>query len=60
MQELLRQKIETPDQYLAKIKQVTARDVQKVAEDLLKTQSLNLALIGPYKNKERLQKLLHV
>ena len=59
-QELLRKKIETPDQYLAKIKQVTARDVQKVAEDLLRTQSLNLALIGPYKNKERLQKLLHV
>ena len=60
MQELLRQKIETPDQYLAKIKQVTTRDVQKVAEDLLKTQSLNLVLIGPCKNKERLQKLLHV
>jgi len=59
-QELLRQEIETPDQYLKKIKQVTARDIQKVAEDLLRTQSLNLALIGPYKNKQRLQKLLHV
>jgi predicted Zn-dependent peptidase len=59
-QELLKQKIETPDEYLKKIKQVTARDIQKVAEDLLKTQSLNLALIGPYKNKQKLQKLLHV
>ncbi len=59
-QELLRKKIETPDQYLRKIKQVTAQDIQKVAEDLLKTQSLNLVLIGPCKNKERLQKLLHV
>ena len=58
--ELLKQKIETPDQYLKKIKQVTARDIQKVAEDLLKPQSLNLALIGPYKNKQKLQKLLHV
>lgn len=59
-QELIKQKIETPNEYLKKIKQVTARDIQKVAEDLLKPQSLNLALIGPYKNKEKLQKLLHV
>ncbi len=59
-QELLKRKIETPGQYLKKIKQVTARDIQKVAEDLLKPQSLNLALIGPYKNKQKLQKLLYV
>ena len=59
-QELLKKEIETPAQYLRKIKQVTARDIQKVAEDLLKEKSLNLALIGPYKNKQRLQKLLHV
>lgn len=58
--ELLKQKIETPDQYLKKIRQVTARDIQKVAQDLLKSQSLNLAIIGPYKNKQKLQKLLHV
>ena len=59
-QELLKRKIETPDEYLKKIKQVTSRDIQKVAEDLLKPQSLNLVLIGPYKNKQKLQKLLHV
>lgn len=57
-QELLEQKIETPNQYLKKIKQVTARDIQKVAKDLLKPQSLNLALIGPYKNKQKLERLL--
>ena len=59
-QALLKQEIETPDQYLKKIKQVTAQDIQKMAKDLLIPRSLNLALIGPYKNKERLQKLLHV
>ena len=59
-EELLMRKIETPDQYLKKIKQVTACDIQKVAKDLLKSQFLNLALIGPHKNKQRLQKLLHV
>jgi predicted Zn-dependent peptidase len=57
-EELLKRKIETPDQYLKKIKQVTSRDLQKVAQDLLKPQSLNLTLIGPHKNKEKLQKLL--
>lgn len=57
-QELLKRKIETPEQYLKKIKQVTARDLQKVAQDLLKPRFLNLALIGPHKNKQKLQKLL--
>ena len=60
LQELLKQKIETPEQYLKKIKQVTARDIQKVAEDLLKSQSLNLAIIGPHKNRQKIEKLLHV
>jgi len=59
-QELLKRKIETPGQYLKKIKQVTSRDLQKVAQDLLKPQFLNLALIGPHKNKQKLQKLLYV
>jgi len=59
-QELLKHKIETPNQYLEKIKQVTARDLQKVAQDLIKSQSLNLTLIGPHKNKQKLEKLLHV
>ncbi|MDD5760499.1 MAG: pitrilysin family protein [Candidatus Pacebacteria bacterium] len=59
-QELLQNQIETPEQYLRKIKEVTSRDVQKVAQDLLTSQSLNLALIGPHKNKEKLEKLLYV
>ena len=59
-QELLKKKIETPEQYLKKIKEVTSRELQKVAQDLLKPQSLNLTLIGPHKNKQKLQKLLYV
>jgi predicted Zn-dependent peptidase len=59
-QQLLQNRIETPEQYLRKIKQITAFDVRKVAQDLLKPQSLNLALIGPHKNKEKLQKILYV
>jgi predicted Zn-dependent peptidase len=59
-QELLRRRIETPKQYFEKIKQVSPYDLQKVAQDLLKTKYLNLALIGPHKNKRKLEKLLHV
>jgi len=59
-QELLRRKTETPNEYFKKIKQVSPYDLQRVAQDLLKPQFLNLALIGPYKNKKKLEKLLHV
>lgn len=60
MQELFMRKIERPYEYLKKINQVTSCDLQKVAQDLIKSQFLNLALIGPHKNKQKLQKLLHV
>ncbi len=58
--ELLRKEIETPEQYLKKIKEITVFDIQKVAQDLLKPEFLNLALIGPHKNKEKLEKLLYI
>ncbi len=58
--ELLRKEIETPEQYLKKIKEITISDIQKVAQDLLKPEFLNLALIGPHKNKEKLEKLLYI
>ena len=55
---LLKKKIETPQEYLKSIKKVTAYDLRKVAQDLLIPQHLNLILISPYKNKEKLVKLL--
>jgi len=57
---LSKKEIETPQQYLKKLKEVTANDVRKVSRDLLKLQNLNLALIGPHKNKVSLQKLLTI
>jgi predicted Zn-dependent peptidase len=57
-QELLKKKIETPQEYLQNIKKVTAYDLRKVAQDLLIPRHLNLALISPYKNKEKLVKIL--
>lgn len=56
--ELLENEIKTPDQILAKIDEVTASDVQKVAADIFKQTTLNLAVIGPYKDEAKFQKLL--
>ncbi|MDP3645548.1 MAG: pitrilysin family protein [bacterium] len=42
------------------IDKVTAIDIQRVASDILKTSKLNLAIIGPHAEKEKLLKLLRV
>jgi len=57
-QELLENKILTPEQIFAKIEAVTAEDVQRVARDIFKPEKLNLALIGPFKEKAKFEKLL--
>lgn len=59
-QELLKKKIETPEEVLAKIDKVTAEDIQRVAKDIFKTQKLNLAIIGPFKGEGKFSKLLKI
>jgi predicted Zn-dependent peptidase len=49
-QEVMGLSLQTPEEYVAKLQAVHAEDVQKVAKDLFKNESLNLALIGPYKD----------
>jgi predicted Zn-dependent peptidase len=51
-------KTETPDQVLKQIKAVTRQQVQDLAQRLFNPNKFNLALIGPYKDKERFEKLL--
>lgn len=59
-QELLEKKTLTPEEIFAKIDKVTASDIQKVAKDIFRPEKLNLALIGPFKDKdkEKFKKLL--
>lgn len=57
-QELFENKILTLEEKLAKIEAVTAEDVQRVAKDIFKPEKLNLALIGPFKNRKKFQNLL--
>jgi predicted Zn-dependent peptidase len=57
-QEILEKKILTPEEIYAKINKVTADDILRVARDIFRPERLNLALIGPFKDKRRFQRLL--
>jgi len=57
-QELLERKILTPKEIFKKIDKITINDILKVAREIFKSEKLNLALIGPFEDKEKFQKLL--
>jgi predicted Zn-dependent peptidase len=57
-QELLEKKILTPEEIFAKIDKISVSDILKVARDIFQPRKLNLALIGPFKDKEKFEKLL--
>jgi len=58
MQELLENRILTVKQIFKKIDDVTPNDIQRVARDIFRPERLNLALIGPFKDKKKFEKLL--
>jgi len=59
-QELLEEKILTLKEKLKKIDEVKAEDIQKVAKEIFQPKKLNLALIGPFKDKTKFEKLLEI
>ncbi|MFQ5860006.1 MAG: M16 family metallopeptidase [Dehalococcoidia bacterium] len=58
-QELLLGKVTTVEQVLKKVDAVTAEDVQAVAQQLLRPETFNLAVVGPYRSDRRFARLLH-
>jgi len=52
-QEILREKILTPEEKIKRIEKVTINDIKKVAEDIFLPQKLNMALIGPFKEEDK-------
>ena len=58
--ELMEGKIRTLDEYLKKIDEVNASDIQRVAKSLFVNSKLNLAVIGPFKDKTRFEKILKI
>lgn len=51
LQEILEEKIKTPPQIIKEIDSVTPDQVKSTAVELFKEQTLNLAIIGPYKDE---------
>ena len=56
--EVLEGQLREPDEVLAGYEAVTAEDVQRVAQDIIRDERLNLAVIGPFDEPERFEKLL--
>jgi predicted Zn-dependent peptidase len=56
--EVLERRVPDLDEVLEGVTGVTAEDVQRVAQDLISERSLRLAVIGPFDDAERFEKLL--
>lgn len=59
-QELLENRVLTPEEVYGKIQAVTAQDMKRLAQEIFRNNSLNLVVLGPFKKKEAFQKLLRL
>lgn len=57
-QEIIKESTLRPEEVFQKIDAVAAEDVARVAHGLFVQEKLNLALIGPFEDKERFQKIV--
>ena len=59
-QELLEKDILTPEEKFKKIDEVTVDEIKSIAEDIFQPDKLNLAVIGPFEEKDsgKLKQLL--
>jgi len=58
-QEVMNEELMSPEEKLKMIDKVSVNDIKKVAEDIFKNEKLNLAVIGPFEEKEK-EKLLQL
>jgi len=58
LQELLQNKILTPEEVMKEIDKVTKNDILKVAKMIFRPEKLNLAIVGPFKDKGQFEKIL--
>jgi len=59
-QELLEGKITSLKEIFKMIDKVTANDILKISKDIFQSKKLNLALIGPFKDREKFKKILKI
>lgn len=58
LQELLENRILTPKEIYQRIDRVNQDDILKIARDIFRPEKLNLALIGPFEDKTKFEKIL--
>jgi predicted Zn-dependent peptidase len=58
MREVLEGRAVEPDEILEGLDAVTGEDVQRVADDVIGSNGIKLALIGPFDDEQRFQQLL--
>lgn len=58
LQELLENEIKTPEQISSLIDSINADDIKKVANELFTDINLNLTIIGPHKNEDKIKQIL--
>ncbi len=59
-QDAVKGKVESPDDMIAKVRAVTAEDVQKLAREIFIDETLNMAIIGKFKDSEPFKKYFTV
>ena len=57
-QELLQGQVRTVDEVVDKLSEVTAADVERLANEVIATKGLTLSVVGPYRSERPFQKLL--
>jgi predicted Zn-dependent peptidase len=57
-QELLRGEVRSVDDIVEAVDAVTPADIQRVAVDVIRDERANLAIVGPYRSRERFERLL--
>ena len=57
-QEVIEGNVLSPEDILDKIDKVTAGEIQELAREVFLPENMNLAIVGPFENKEKFEKLL--
>jgi len=57
-QEIMNEKIKTPEKIKAEIDSVTAKDIQKLAKEIFVNKGLNLAIVGRFQDKREFEEIL--
>ncbi|MFZ2522136.1 MAG: pitrilysin family protein [Minisyncoccia bacterium] len=56
-QEVMGEKIKTPEEKEKEIRKITAKDIQKLAKQIFVNKNMNMAIVGNVENEEEIKKL---